>query len=154
MAPVDEARLDKISQGQPGVWRTVFNRRNIAGIAGAALLGPGLQLGRTGAVAGFFLVRWVYCKTEQYVPFTKRRHIVLLPSVAGGSVHSLNSRALPASTCMLLHQHVRIGLCTCSFEALQLLHWANHYVCFYLSLTRDIRSLHRQHEMCSAAVQG
>lgn len=81
-APAD--RLDKISQGQPtGLWRVVLNRRNLAGAVGSLLFGPGLQLGKTGAVVGFCLVRWVYTKTEQYVPFTKRRHNVLLPSVAG-----------------------------------------------------------------------
>lgn len=84
MAPSTDPRLDKISQEQPGLWRAIFNRRNVAGLAGAAVFGPGLQLGKTGAVAGYFLVRWVYSKTEQYVPFTKRRHVVLLPSVAGG----------------------------------------------------------------------
>lgn len=26
--------------------------------------------------------RWVYSKTEQFVPFTKRRHCILMPSVA------------------------------------------------------------------------
>lgn len=104
MAPVDEVRLDKISQDQPGIWRALFNRRNIAGIAGAAIFGPGLQLGRTGAVAGFFLVRWVYSHTEQYVPFTKRRHIVLLPSVAGRSVQSLKCTTLSfCSICTSMH---------------------------------------------------
>jgi hypothetical protein len=90
MAPLTDPKLDKISQGQPGLWRAFFNRRNIAGVAGTLLFGPGLQLGKTGAVAGFLLVRWVYSKTEQFVPFTKRRHNVLLPSVAGmyGNVRS------------------------------------------------------------------
>lgn len=90
MAPLTDPKLDKISQGQPGLWRAFFNRRNIAGVAGAVVFGPGLQLGKTGAVAGFLLVRWVYSKTEQFVPFTKRRHNVLLPSVAGkyGNVRS------------------------------------------------------------------
>lgn len=83
MAPSGDPKLDKISQSQPGLWRAFFNSRNIAGLAGAAVFGPGLQLGKTGAVAGYFLVRWAYSKTEQFVPFTKRRHIVLLPSVAG-----------------------------------------------------------------------
>jgi hypothetical protein len=108
MAPVDEARLDKISQGQPGMWRALFNRRNIAGIAGAALFGPGLQLGRTGAVAGFFLVRWVYSKTEQYVPFTKRRHIVLLPSVAGRPLQIPNCRAVQSASACSMHVHMHM----------------------------------------------
>jgi hypothetical protein len=89
MAPSAAAdpRLDKISTGQPGgLWRVLLNRRNVAGAVGGLLFGPGLQLGKAGAVVGFCLARWVYTKTEQYVPFTKRRHIVLLPSVAGECV--------------------------------------------------------------------
>lgn len=111
MAPSADPSLDKISQGQPGLWRVLFNRRNIAGLAGAAVFGPGLQLGKTGAVAGYFLVRWVYSKTEQYVPFTKRRHIVLLPGVAGVCVGPAGAvTVLPGTawccTMWLLHAHV------------------------------------------------
>jgi hypothetical protein len=41
----------------------------------------------------------VYSKTEQFVPFTKRRHNVLLPSVAGmyGNVAALHTVHVPDS---------------------------------------------------------
>lgn len=39
--------------------------RNLAGLLGAAVVGPGLSLGAAGAVAGYVTFRWVYSKTEQ-----------------------------------------------------------------------------------------
>jgi len=111
MAPSGDPSLDKISQSQPGLWRAFFNSRNIAGLAGAAVFGPGLQLGKTGAVAGYFLVRWAYSKTEQFVPFTRRRHIVLLPSVAGVLLCSI----APASCRHGMHA---FGLLRCAAAAL------------------------------------
>eukprot|EP00775_Hariotina_reticulata_P003169 gene3169-3447_t len=75
--------MDNVSMmGKPNFFRAFFNRRNIIGIVGAAVLGPGLRLGTGGAIAGYCVFRWVYSKTEQFVPFTKRRHCILMPSVA------------------------------------------------------------------------
>lgn len=99
-----DARLEKISASQSGLWRAVFNRRTVAGVAGAALCGPGLGLGRTGVVAGFCVARWVFSKTEQYVPFTKRRHIVLIPSVAGEQY----ARPCIARLSVCLHMPTRV----------------------------------------------
>uniref|UniRef100_A0A383VI33 Peptidase M48 domain-containing protein n=1 Tax=Tetradesmus obliquus TaxID=3088 RepID=A0A383VI33_TETOB len=73
--------LDKTSN-QPSKLRAFFNRRNLAGLLGAAVAGPGLRLGLPGMVVGYVACRWIYSKTEQFVPFTKRRHIILMPSVA------------------------------------------------------------------------
>jgi hypothetical protein len=56
---------------------------------GALVCGPGLHLGGRGMLAGFCVARWLCCKTEQYVPWTRRRHIVLLPSVAGACLWGL-----------------------------------------------------------------
>eukprot|EP00879_Flechtneria_rotunda_P004587 GHRR01004842.1.p1 GENE.GHRR01004842.1~~GHRR01004842.1.p1 ORF type:complete len:405 (+),score=137.00 GHRR01004842.1:287-1501(+) len=81
MAPSIDNRLNRTSN-QPNMLRAIFNRRNIVGLVGAAVVGPGLQLGSAGAFAGFFAFKWIYSKTEQYVPFTKRRHVILMPSVA------------------------------------------------------------------------
>lgn len=132
MAPaaVPADRLDKISQGQPGLWRSVLNRRNLAGVCGSLLFGPGLQLGKTGAVVGFCLVRWVYTKTEQYVPFTKRRHIVLLPSVAGECVPVCMRLRILRQQCGNSAKEPRVQVCMDSRSDCAL--GLTHYECMHV----------------------
>lgn len=62
--------------------RAIFNRGNLFGVVLGAAPPVLLGLGSAGAVAGFFTVRFLYSKAEQRVPFTKRRHVILLPSQA------------------------------------------------------------------------
>jgi len=60
--------------------------------------------------------RWVYSKTEQFVPFTKRRHCILMPSVA----ESMLGAHLYET--FLIEQHDKVMRCCC-LQPLQVRVW-------------------------------
>lgn len=64
-----------------GLWQIIFNRKNVISVAVGAVGSIALGLGLRGTALTTLACRLLFDRVEQTVPFTGRKHAILLPAI-------------------------------------------------------------------------